>query len=165
MSKKTVPVVLAIVVLVGFLWIRHCFSPAEVVKRSTLAMIADFESESILGVMSKVSRSYSDPWGQSYESVAGHLREIMESYDDLRVDVELFEPEVGEGEVHLPLSFVLSGTIEGSQGYVLGSLADPCTATLLWRKEQPGWRFASTVRLDILELRDELNAARSDRNP
>jgi hypothetical protein len=26
----------------------------------------------------------------------------------------------------------------------------------LWRKETPGWRFASTLQLDIPELRDEL---------
>jgi hypothetical protein len=86
----------------------------------------------------------------------------METYDDLRVDVELFEPEGGEGEVYLPLSFVLSGRVDQSQGYVLGSLADPCTATLLWRDEQSGWKLASTEKLDIPELRDELEAARSD---
>jgi hypothetical protein len=162
MSKRVVPLVLVVVVVVGGLWIRHYFSPAEVVKRSTLAVIADFESERILAVMAKISRSYSDPWGQSYESVAGNLRELMETYDDLRVDVELFEPEVGEGEVYLPLSFVLSGRVDQSQGYVLGSLADPCTATLLWRDEQSGWKLASTEKLDIPELRDELEAARSD---
>jgi hypothetical protein len=97
MSKRVVPLVLVVVVVVGGLWLRRYFSPAEVVKRSTLAVFADFENESILPVMAKISRSYSDPWGQSYESVAGNLRELMETYDDLRVDVELFEPEVGEG--------------------------------------------------------------------
>jgi hypothetical protein len=32
----------------------------------------------------------------------------------------------------------------------------------LWRDEQAGWKLASTEKLDIPELRDELEAARSD---
>ena len=34
-------------------------------------------------------------------------------------------------------------------------------ATLLWREETPGWRFASTPELDIPELREELESRRN----
>ena len=127
-----------------------------------IATIDAFEEERMLAVMSAVSRRYSDPWGLDYETLGGYLHEIMETYDDLWVDYVLTRPEVGEGEVRIDIEFVLWGRYEGTKGTVIGSISDPCTATVLWREETPGWRFASTPELDIPELRDELDLRRKD---
>lgn len=163
MSKRTLMVVLAVAVVALGLWLRHYFSPGEVVKRRFLGVVAAFEEERLLGVMASISRSYTDPWGQSYEGLAGRIQEVQETYDALQLNHELSEPRVGEYEVRLTFHFVLWGTFEGNRGYILGSLSDPCTATLLWRKEPQGWRLAATEELDIPELRDELEARRVDR--
>ena len=132
------------------------------VKRKLHATIDAFEEERLLAVMSGISRGYSDRWGLSYESLGGHLHETMDTYDDLRVDLELATPIVAETEVRIEIRFVLWGRYDGTRGYVVGSLSDPCTATLLWREETPGWRFASTLALDIPELRHELDALNTD---
>ena len=158
--KILVAAVLALVVVIG---VRHYFSPGEVVKRKLVATIEAFEEERLLAVMSAVSRGYSDPWGFDYESLAGHLSLTMETYDNLDVDSLIGTPVVAEEEVRIDIEFILWGRYEGTRGYVVGSITDPCRATLLWRKETPGWRFVSTLELDIPELRDELDARRRDR--
>jgi hypothetical protein len=152
--KITVLAIVAIVVVIG---VRHYFSPGEVVKRKA------FEEERLLAVMSGISRSYSDPWGFDYETLAGHLNMTMETYDDLDVDSLIGKPVVGEDEVRIDIEFILWGRYEGTKGYIIGSITEPCTATLLWRKETPGWRFASTEELDIPELREELDSRRLER--
>ena len=162
MSRRNLLIVLAVALTVGGLFLRHYFSPGEVVNRKLVATIDAFEEERLLAVMSAVSRKYSDPWGLDYETLGGYLHETMETYDDLRVDYVLTRPDVREGEVRIDIEFVLWGRFEGTKGYVIGSISDPCAATLLWCEETPGWRFASTAELDIPELRDELDLRRKD---
>ena len=162
MSRRAVTIaVVAALLVVGVIAFRHYFSPGEVVNRKLVATIDAFEEERLLAVMSAVSRKYSDPWGLDYETLGGYLHETMETYDDLRVDYVLTRPEVGEGEVRIDIEFFLWGRYQGTKGYVIGSISDPCTATVLWREETPGWRFASTPELDIPELRDELESRRN----
>ena len=159
-SKRIGQVALLIAVIVAVLAVRHYFSPGEVVRRKLVATVDAFEEERMLAVMSSISRSYSDPWGLNYEMLAGYLNEVMETYDDLRVDLVLDKPEVAADEVRMGLRFIVWGSHEGTLGYVVGSLSAPCSAVLVWRKEQPGWRLASTAELDIPELRIELEARR-----
>ena len=163
MSRRAVTfAVVAALLVVGVIAFRHYFSPGEVVNRKLVAAIGAFEEERLLAVMSAVSRRYSDPWGLDYEILGGYLYKIVETYDDLRVDYMLTKPEVGEGEVRIDIEFVLWGRYEGTKGTVIGSISDPGTATVLWREEPPGWRFASTPELDIPELRDKLDLRRKD---
>lgn len=161
MSKRAGLIGLAIVVAVVFVGLRHYFSPGEVVKRKLVATIDAFEEERLLAVMSGVSRSYSDPWGFSYETFGGYLNEAMETYENLDVDYVLTKPDVSGEEVRIGIEFVLWGRYEGTRGYIIGSISEPCTATVLWRKETPGWRFVSTEELDIPELRHELDSRRN----
>ena len=154
------PVILIAVVAAGGLWLRHYLSPAEVVKRKLMATVEAFEEERLLGVMAAVSRSYSDPWGFDYESLAGVLKQIMDGYDDLDAEISLGDVAASDTEVRIGLEFVVSGRDRGSTEYVVGSGAEPCTAVLAWRKEPSGWRLVSTADLDIPELRDELEERR-----
>ena len=64
--------------------------------------------------------------------------------------------------MRIDIQFVVWGRYEGTKGYVVGSITEPCTATVLWREEKTGWRFASTEELDIPELRHELDSRRKD---
>jgi len=162
MSRRTALIGFAILAVVGFISLRHYFSPGEVVKRKFIATIEAFEEERLLALMSGISRSYSDPWGFNYETLAGYLNETTETYDDLDVDSLISKPVVAEGEVRIDIQFVVWGRYEGTKGYVIGSITDPCTATVLWREEKTGWRFASTEELDIPELRSQLDSMRKD---
>jgi len=163
MSTRVIKiVVVAILAIVAVIGVRHYFSPGEVVKRKLIATIEAFEEERLLAVMSGISRGYSDPWGLNYETLAGYLHETMETYDDLDVDSLLSKPVVGEGEVRIDIQFVVWGRYEGTKGYVVGSITDPCTATVLWREEKTGWRFTSTEELDIPELRHQLDSRRKN---
>jgi len=162
MAQRTRLIIIAVVALAIVISVRHYFSPGEVVKRKLIATLEAFEEERLLAVMSGISRSYSDPWGLDYETLAGHLNMTMETYDDLDVDSLIGKPVVAEDEVRIDIEFILWGRYEGTKGYVVGSITNPCTATLLWRKETPGWRFVSTLELDIPELRSELDARRTN---
>ena len=154
--RRIVRVVLVVGLVAGGLWLRSYLSPANVVRRMLLAAITAFESEQILGSIEPISRSYHDRWGSSYESLAGHMRTAMDTYDDLQVDLEPPIIEVREEQASTRFTFILWGTAEGTRGYVIGSLAEPCTVKLGWRKEPQGWRIITTSELDIPELRDEL---------
>jgi hypothetical protein len=162
-KSKTSVLVLAVVVIVGALWLRHYFSPGEVVRRKLLATVAAFEEERLLGVMAAVSRSYSDPWGFDYETLGGSLHQVMEGFDDLDIDLVFGAIEASDERVTIGLEFVVSGRTEGGREYVVGSSTEPCTAVLEWRRETPGWRLASTPVLDIPELRSELESRRRNR--
>jgi len=145
MSRRVVTIaIVAALLVVGVIAFRHHFSPGEVVNRKLVATIDAFEEERLLAVMSSVSRKYSDPWGLDYETLGGYLHET-------------------EGEVRIDIEFILWGRYQGTKGYVIGSISDPCTATVLWRKEASGWRFASTPELDIPELSAELESRRQAR--
>ncbi len=164
MSRRVVSFgLVAAFAVVGVIAFRHHFSPGEVVNRKLVTTIDAFEEERLLAVMAAVSRKYADPWGLDYETLGGYLHETMETYDDLRVDYVLSKPKVGMGEVRIDIEFVLWGRYQGTKGYVIGSISDPCTATVPWREETPGWRFASTPELDIPELREELESRRQAR--
>ena len=147
---------LVVAALAVGLWVRHYLAPSNVIRRSLRAGIEAFQEERILGALKPLSRSYEDRWGMSYETLAGHMREVMGTYDALRVDLEPFAVEVDGEEGSTALRFVVWGSYEGTRGYVIGSLQEPCTATLKWRKEPAGWRVVSMSALDIPELRDEL---------
>jgi hypothetical protein len=153
--------VLAAVLIVGIGWLRYYFSPGEVVRRKLAATVAAFEEERLLAVMAAVSRSYSDSWGGNYEAFAGNLRQLMDSYEELRVDHAFGAIEASDDRVTIGLEFIVSGRSQDERGSILGSRGEPCTAVVVWRRETPGWRLASTVELDIPELRDELEAART----
>jgi hypothetical protein len=114
----------------------------------------------MLGVMPKISRSYSDQWGGSYESLGGNIQSVIETYDRIEMDFDIGAVDVLDGEVRLGLEFVVSGTYEGNRGPILGTSIDPCRATLRWVKEQPGWRLKETEELDIPEYRKELEERR-----
>jgi hypothetical protein len=168
MSPRAIKLaVAAAVALVMVIAIRHYFSAGEVVKRKIAATIEAFEEERLLGVMSSISRGYSDPLGLDFEILGGYLKRAMEDYDDLDVDYVLTRPSVAENEVRVGIEFVIWGRVEGTggsvvgtRGSVLGSVSEPCSASLLWRKEAPGWRLASTVDLDVPEFREELDSRR-----
>ena len=164
MSPRTIKlVVTAAVALVVLIAVRHHFSAGEVVKRKVGTTIEAFEEERLLAVMSSISRRYSDPLGLDYEVLGGHLGQVMETYDDLDVDFVLTETSIAKDEVRVGVEFVLWGRFEGTRGYVVGSISEPCSAMLLWRKEAPGWRLASTEDLDLPEFREEIDSRRQRR--
>jgi hypothetical protein len=153
-------IVLLVVAAAGALWLRHYLSPAQAVTRQLAEVVAAVENEAILGVMPKISRSYRDAWGGSYESLGGHLQSLMDAYDELDVDLGVDAVEVEDDVVHVAVTFVVSGTAEGVGGTVLGTRFDPCRATLRWLKEQQGWRLVETEELEIPEYREELDRRR-----
>jgi hypothetical protein len=162
MSRRNITlIVVAVVAVAAILYLRSYFSPARVIERSMLAAIEAFEQERILGAIKPISRSYEDRWGLSYETIAGHMRQAMETYDSLELTLEPPRVSVDGETATLEMRFVLWGSYEGTRGYVIGSLTEPCTATFRWSKETPGWRIVATAELDIPELRDELAAAAS----
>lgn len=153
-------IILLVVAAAAALWLRHYLSPAQAVRRQLSEAVAAVENEAILGVMPKISRSYRDAWGGSYESLGGHLQSLMDAYDELDVDLGVDAVEVAGDVVLIAVTFVVSGTADSARGTVLGTRSEPCRATLRWRKEPPGWRLVETEELDIPELRDELERRR-----
>jgi hypothetical protein len=156
--RQLILVVFVVLAIGGALWLRDFFSPGQAVRRQLFEAAAAFENERILGVMPKISRSYTDRWGGSYESLGGQIQSVMDAADDLDVELDIDSVDVGDNEVRLEVRFVISGTADGTRGALLGTSTRPCRATIRWLKEQPGWRLVETEQLDIPELRDELDA-------
>ena len=159
--KQLTYVILLVVVVAGVLGMRNYFSPGQVVRRQIFEAVASFKNEKILGVMSKISRSYTDDWGGSYEGLGAHVQSMMESYDALSMDVDINSVEMGDGEARVELVFVVGGRTQVGRGDIFGTDLDPCRATLRWIKEEPGWRLVETEELDIPQYREKLESRRS----
>lgn len=159
-KKHLVRVILFVVLVAGALGMRNYFAPGTVVRRQIFEAVASFKSEEILGVMSKISRSYTDEWGGSYEGLGAQIQSMMESYDALTLDVDIHSVEMGDGEARVELDFVVGGRTEVGRGNILGTDLDPCRATIRWIKEEPGWRLVETEELDIPQFREELERRR-----
>ncbi len=155
-NKKITAAVMIVLVVLAAMWLKRYFSPEQVVRRQLAGAVEAFENEQLLGIVSVISRQYRDRWGQSYESIAGNMSEIMASFDDLSVDLDVKQIDLVGQDVRVRLGFVVTGHDGTGPGYVVGSLTDQCTATLLWREEPQGWRLTTTEALDIPELREEL---------
>ncbi len=158
--KQLVLVVLFVVLVAGALGMRNYFAPGSVVRRQVFEAVASFKSEKILGVMSKVSRSYTDQWSGSYEGLGAQVQSMMESYDGLTMDVDISSVKMGDGEARVELAFVVGGRTQAGRGDILGTELDPCRATLRWIREEPGWRLVETEALDIPQYREELQRSR-----
>ena len=158
--KQLTLVILLIGAVAGILGMRHYFSTEQIIRRHLFEAVESFKNEKILGVMAKISRSYSDAWGGSYESLGGQAQSMMEAYDALTMDVDIGAVEVGDGEARVVLAFVVGGRTEAGRGNILGTALEPCRATLRWVEEEPGWRLVETEEIDIPEYRDELENRR-----
>jgi hypothetical protein len=160
-DKRLTIGVLVILALVAGFWFKSYFSPENAVRRRLVAAVESFEKEQLLATVQAISREYRDQWGQSYESVAGNISEIMSTFDGLDVDLEIESINASDDGVRVRLEFVISGRDETGSGSILGSFTDPCTATILWRKETPGWKIITTEALDIPELRSEMDSMKN----
>jgi hypothetical protein len=160
-SNRLALVVLICVAVLFGAWLVRYFSAEQVIRREIASAVESFENERLLGVASVLSRAYHDQWGMSYESILGHLQEVMDTFSELQVDLEPPVVEVEGDQARVSLRVVVWGTADGQRGYVAGSTSDPVTTTELWRKEPQGWRLVATEPLDIPELREELDAMRN----
>lgn len=150
-----------VLVSVG-LWVRWYLSPGQVIRRSVNRTVEAFENERLLAVMAAFDRGYGDPWGHDYEALGGIFAAAFDELDALDVDVSELDVTVDGETARSSLRFVVSGTAGVVDGLLFGEPSRPCTATLEWAKQPQGWRITTTSRLDIPELRDELDAARTD---
>lgn len=160
MIRKLVVIALALVALGTGLWLRHYLAPENVVRRAFLDAVEAFENERMLGTMMVIDRGYRDEQGQSYESLAGHIRLLHDTYDRLEMSLEPPDIEIDGQSASMRIRFVLWGSFEGQRGYILGSLQAPCTATVEWSERQQGWRITSAGEIRIPELEDQLDRAR-----
>lgn len=158
--KQLARVILLVLLVAGALGMRHYFSPGQAVRRQLFEAVAAFKNEKILGVMAKISRSYTDKWGGGYESLGGYAQSLMDAYDGLTMDVEISAVEMSKTEARMVLTFVIGGRTQIGRGNILGTDLEPCRATLKWVKEDAGWRLAETEKLDIPQLREELESRR-----
>lgn len=154
-------VILIVVAVAGLLGMRHYFSTEQIIRRQLFEAVESFKNERILGVMAKISRSYTDDWGGSFESLGGQAQSMMDAYDGLTMDVDIGAVEVGGGEARIVLTFVIGGRTDAGRGDILGSALEPCRATLRWVEEDAGWRLAETEELDIPQFREELEQRRT----
>jgi hypothetical protein len=159
-KKQLIYVVVFVALVAGALGMRNYFSPGSVVRREIFEAVASFKNERILGVMSKISRSYTDEWSGSYEGLGGQVQSMMDAYDGLTMDVDISSVEMGDGEARVELTFVVGGRTQAGRGNILGTEIEPCRATLRWVKEEPGWRLVETEALDIPQYREELQRRR-----
>jgi len=158
MSKRVV--IVALIVAGAGLWLRWYLAPEQVIRRSVQRTVEAFEGEQLLAVMAAFDRGYRDPWGHDYEALGGIFAAAFDEFEGLDVDVSELDVTVDGETARTSLRFVVSGAADGVDGPLFGEPSRPCTATLELSKRPQGWRITTTSRLDIPELRDELDAGR-----
>jgi hypothetical protein len=163
MSRKAMLVALVVLVLGAGLWLRTYLSPSNVIKRSFLSAVAAFEEEQLLATLHVIDRAYRDELGQSYESLAGNIRLLHETYDRLELSLDPPSVQVEDDQARMEIRFVLWGSFEGQRGTILGTAQAPCSATLEWSERPQGWRLTSATGIRVPELQDEIDRRRRQR--
>jgi hypothetical protein len=161
MQRKAAFVLIAGIAVVGIVFARHYFSAEQVVKRRLLRARDAFEKEKLLGAISPFDKEYRDDYGGDWESVAGQVKTVMDSYDDLDLSIDIISiTSLGE-EIRMAIAFRLVATEGADRGYLLGGPDEPCRAILVWRKKSAGWMIVTTTDLDIPGHRMEVHRRRA----
>ena len=145
-----IKLVIAAVVALGFvLWLRHYFSDEAAIARMFAAAADNVANERILGVAGNVARTYSDPYGQSYESFLGGVKTMFDRYDDLSLPHDLERVSVSGATAQVELSFRLKGSDGGDHRLLLGEALTPARATVEVRKVGSDWKIERVIEVDI----------------
>ena len=162
MTRKLTWLVAAVIVVLVVLMVRQYFAPGKVMVRQLEAAAEALEGRSLLGTLAPISRRYSDPYGQSYETLAGYVKLLFDSYEELSFDLDVTEVAVDGERATTKVRFLLRGRAGGQSGTILGTFTDRCRATLQWREEPQGWRVVSADDLYLPQAQAEVDAMRRD---
>jgi len=150
MTRRQATLAIALVAGAGGLWLRAYLSDEAVIRRMIKSAARAVEEKRLLGVATRISRRYSDPYGQSYESFLGALNDLFTTYPILRVPHRVRSVSVSGQTAVVELSFRLYGGEEPADlGCLIGTTTTPATATLLVRQEPGGWQIERVEDLDI----------------
>ena len=111
MNRKVVLVVLVAVTIGGGLWLRSYFAPEKVIGRLFFDAVVAFESEEFLATMAVIDREYHDQYGQSYESLAGNIRLLHDTYEGLELSLEPPTIQVRDDQARMEFRFILWGSV------------------------------------------------------
>ena len=151
MTRRRLVLLLALAAIAAILASRY-FSPEHAVRRRLKAAVQAFEQEKFLDLARLVSRRYSDPNGLDYESLLGAAHTAFETYADLKLDLDLGSISIAGDSATVPVSFRVSGKLEGRAGTIAGSRSDPARAVLKLAKEHGDWMLTSIESLDLPSL-------------
>ncbi len=160
MTRALTWIVTAVIVVLVAVTVRQYLAPEHVMVRQLEDAAEAVENGSILGALEPFSRSYSDPYGQTYETLAGYVKLVGDSYDEVDLDVDVESVEVVGKRATMTIDFLMTGTFEGRRGAILGNRLDRARATLEWRDEPQGWRIVSADEIRAPQAQAELDAMR-----
>jgi hypothetical protein len=158
LDRRIVTAALLAVVIAGGLWLRHYLSPPQVIRRSLFRAVEAFEAERLISTLTPFFKGYNDAYGQDFELLAGNVKMVMDTYDDLDLELEVVALGLEEEQYRMEIRFVLDGRYQAQRGHILGSPQEPCRATLVWAEKPDGHKIITTQEVDIPRFRDELRA-------
>lgn len=160
MTRALTWIVAAVIAVLVVITVRQYFAPEQVMVRQLEDAAEAVGTGSILGALAPFSRRYSDPYGQTYETFAGYVKLVGDSYDEVDLDVDVESLEVDGDRATMEVDFLLTGTFEGRRGAILGNRLDRARAILEWRDEAQGWRIVSADDIRAPQAQTELDAMR-----
>jgi hypothetical protein len=158
MDRRTTLIVVAVAVLAAVVFVKSYFAPERVIVRSIQKAAAAVEDEQLLGAIKPFFKGYRDlDCGFNFEFIASGVHEVIETFDLLRMNLEVDSVEVDGDAATMEVSFHLAGSPGSGYGDLLGSAADPCRVRLDWEKKSAGWLIVSSSELDVPNHRKELD--------
>jgi hypothetical protein len=149
MSRRRVLVAMALVAAVAAVaWLRHHYSDEARIGRLFRDGARAVAEERLLGVAAKLKRSYTDPWGFSYESLLGTLGDLFSSHEQIDVDHRLESVSVSGDTAVAVLSLSLRATAGGSRQVLLGG-DEPVQAVVELERDRGSWLIARTTELSV----------------
>jgi hypothetical protein len=158
MSKMKLALWIAIVVLVGYLFISYFFSNDEKIIRGIIDDIQQaIMKENLDSTFDEVSLEFEDDNGFKYLPARFIVKSLFDQTDQINLRLPEININIAGKQATATLKLILTGYSGGNNHYILGSPDNPTMVDIGFKKGITGWKVIATrnIRPSKAYLRGE----------
>jgi hypothetical protein len=145
LSKSKLILLLAAVLLIGYIFISYFFSNDEKIIRG---MIDDVQkaimNEDLSGTFDEVSFEFEDDNGFKYLPARFIIKAFFDQTDQINLRLPQVTVNINGKEASATVSLILTGYSGGTNHYILGSPDNPTKVDIGFKKGITGWKIMAT---------------------
>ena len=94
-------------------------------------------------ILKAIAERYQDPLGYTRTDLRDIARKAFTKLQDIRVRILDQKIQVNGDQAEMKLQFRVVASFETMRGWVLGTPQEPAQVTILFKKEESGWKITS----------------------
>lgn len=148
MSKSKLILLLAVVILIGYIFITYFFANDEKVIRGIIDDVQKaVMSEDLSATFDKVSLEFTDDNGFKYLPARFIVKSFFDRTDQINLRLPQVDVNITGREATATVSLILTGYSDGTNHYILGSPENPTKIDISFKKGLTGWKIMATKNI------------------